>query len=70
MKHRRLILTATILGSSMAMMDGTVVSIALPALQATMGATIADGMTRRREGLMLIAGYAGVVAGFLAAGNR
>src|SRR5437016_12872485 len=42
MKHRRLILTATILGSSMGMMDGTVVNIALPALQATMGATIAD----------------------------
>jgi Ca2+:H+ antiporter len=34
------------------------------------GATIADGMTRRWEGLMLIAGYAGVVAGFLVAGNR
>src|SRR5438105_3924110 len=40
--HRRWLLTATILGSSMAMMDGTVVNIALPALQATMGATIAD----------------------------
>src|SRR5258707_1222766 len=33
---------ATILGSSMAFIDGTVVNIALPALQATMGATIAD----------------------------
>ncbi len=41
-KHRRWILTATILASSMGMMDGTVVNIALPALQATMGATIAD----------------------------
>jgi EmrB/QacA subfamily drug resistance transporter len=40
--HRRWVLTATILGSSMAMMDGTVVNIALPVLQATMGATIAD----------------------------
>src|SRR5436190_13649925 len=40
--HRRWVLTATILGSSMAFIDGTVVNIALPALQATMGATIAD----------------------------
>jgi len=39
---RRWILTATILGSSMAFIDGSVVSIALPALQATMGATISD----------------------------
>jgi EmrB/QacA subfamily drug resistance transporter len=40
--NRRWVLTATILGSSMAFIDGTVVNIALPALQATMGATIAD----------------------------
>jgi len=40
--QRRWILAATILGSSMAMIDGTVVNIALPALQATLGATIAD----------------------------
>ena len=39
---RRWVLTATILGSSMAFIDGSVVSIALPALQATMGATISD----------------------------
>ena len=38
--NRRWILTATILGSSMAFIDGTVVNIALPALQTTMGATI------------------------------
>src|SRR5450631_4191454 len=38
----RLVLTATILGSSMGFIDGTVVNIALPALQATMSATIAD----------------------------
>src|SRR6476661_4786655 len=38
----RWILAATILGSSMAMIDGTVVNIALPALQEHMGATIAD----------------------------
>src|SRR5579859_1277518 len=42
MQHPRTILTATILGSSMAMVDGTVVNIALPALQSTMGATISD----------------------------
>ena len=35
-------LAATILGSSMAFVDGTVVNIALPALQATLGASIAD----------------------------
>ena len=38
--HRRWVLSATILGSSMAFIDGTVVNIALPALQSTMGATI------------------------------
>src|SRR5260221_12048380 len=42
MNSRRWVLTATILGSSMAFIDGTVVNIALPALQATMGATITD----------------------------
>src|SRR3954468_15356964 len=36
------VLAATILGSSMAFIDGTVVNIALPVLQSTMGATIAD----------------------------
>ena len=35
-------LVATILASSMGFIDGTVVNIALPALQATMGATITD----------------------------
>src|SRR5712671_1916945 len=40
--RRRWGLTATILASSMGMMDGTVVNIALPALQATMSATIAE----------------------------
>jgi Ca2+:H+ antiporter len=44
--------------------------VAMAGAVVLVGATIADGMTRRREGLMLIAGYAGVVAGFLAAGNR
>ena len=36
------ILAATILGSSMVFIDGTVVNVALPALQAALGATIAQ----------------------------
>jgi len=35
-------LAATILGSSMAVIDGTVVNIALPVLQAELQATVAD----------------------------
>ncbi|MCU1349372.1 MAG: family efflux transporter permease subunit [Acidobacteria bacterium] len=40
--RRRWILTATILGSSMAFIDGTVVNVALPALQSQMNATMGD----------------------------
>ena len=36
------ILAATILGSSMAFIDGTVVNVALPALQSAMGATLSE----------------------------
>ena len=36
------ILVATILGSSMAFIDGTVVNVALPALQSTLHATVSD----------------------------
>jgi EmrB/QacA subfamily drug resistance transporter len=36
------ILAVTILGSSMAFIDGTVVNVALPALQSALGATMAD----------------------------
>jgi hypothetical protein len=36
------ILAATILGSSMAFIDGTVVNVALPVLQSTFHATIVD----------------------------
>src|SRR5580698_2174912 len=36
------ILVATILGSSMAFIDGTVVNVALPAIQANFHATIVD----------------------------
>src|SRR3984893_5877480 len=41
-RARTWILTATILGSSMAFIDGTVVNVALPALQATFHATVVD----------------------------
>jgi Ca2+:H+ antiporter len=44
--------------------------VAMAGAVALVGVTIADGKTRRREGMMLIAGYAGVVVGFLVAGNR
>src|SRR5438552_7688029 len=36
------ILTATILGSSMAFIDGTVINVALPALQRSLNATVVD----------------------------
>ena len=38
----RWVLAATILGSSMAFIDGTVVNVALPNLQASLSATVAD----------------------------
>src|ERR1700730_3851790 len=38
----RWILAATILGSSMAFVDGTVVNVALPALQTNLNATVLD----------------------------
>src|SRR5260370_15626396 len=41
-KLRPWILAATILGSSMAFIDSTVVNVALPALQATFHATVVD----------------------------
>ncbi len=41
-KARPWILAATILGSSMAFIDGTVVNVALPALQASFHATVVD----------------------------
>src|SRR2546428_8191060 len=39
-KSRSWILAATIVGSSMAFIDGTVVNVALPALQASLHATV------------------------------
>lgn len=41
-KSRSWVLAATILGSSMAFIDGTVVNVALPALQSSLHATVAD----------------------------
>src|SRR5262249_52118246 len=41
-RARRWTLAATILGSSLAFIDGTVVNVALPALQADLNATITD----------------------------
>jgi len=41
-KHGAWVLAATILGSSMAFIDGTVVNVALPALQSALGATVAE----------------------------
>ena len=38
----RWVLAATILGSSMAFIDGTVISVALPVLQETLGASVSD----------------------------
>src|SRR5882724_13402650 len=41
-KSRSWILAATIVGSSMAFIDGTVVNVALPALQSSLHATVVD----------------------------
>jgi hypothetical protein len=38
-RHKRLALAATILGSSMAFIDGSVVNVALPSIQAGLGAS-------------------------------
>src|SRR5581483_1537583 len=40
--HRKFVLAATILGAAMAFIDGTVVNVALPALQAEFKASVAD----------------------------
>src|SRR6202140_4811979 len=41
-QSRAWVLAATILGSSMAFIDGTVVNVALPALQSSLHATVVD----------------------------
>jgi Ca2+:H+ antiporter len=44
--------------------------VAMAGAVALAGLTIADGRTKRWEGALLILAYAGVVAGFVVAGNR
>ena len=56
------ILAATILGSSMAFIDGTVVNVALPALQSALGATLADVQ-------WVVEAYALFLAAFLLVGG-
>src|SRR4249919_1170194 len=56
------VLAATILGSSMAFIDGTVVNVALPALQAAFGADLADVQ-------WVIEAYALLLAAFLLVGG-
>jgi EmrB/QacA subfamily drug resistance transporter len=61
------ILAATILASGMAFIDGTVVNVALPALQTSLGATLADGQWII-EGYELMLGALLLLGG--AAGDR
>jgi EmrB/QacA subfamily drug resistance transporter len=51
----RWVLAATILGSSMAFIDGSVVNVALPVLQAELGATIADAQWVVQAYMLLLA---------------
>src|SRR6201981_1734914 len=59
------ILAATILASSMAFIDGTVVNVALPALQTSLSANLADGQwiveayELMLAALLLVGGVAG-----------
>src|ERR1044072_4097754 len=61
----RWVLAATILGSSMAFIDGTVVNVALPALQSNLNATVTDvqwvvaAYTILPAGLLLLGGSLG-----------
>src|SRR5215470_872356 len=56
------VLAATILGSSLAFIDGTVVNVALPALQADLNATVVDVQ-------WVIEAYALLLAALLLAGG-
>src|SRR5262245_32243576 len=56
------ILTATILGTSMAFIDGTVVNVALPALQTSLNASVPDVQ-------WVVESYALFLAAFLLAGG-
>jgi len=61
-ESRTWILAATILGSSMAFIDGSVVNIALPVLQKSLSATLTDAQ-------WVVDAYALVLASFLLAGG-
>ena len=61
------VLAATILGSSMAFIDGSVVNVALPAIQADVASTLA-GLQWVVNGYMLLLGALILVGG--AAGDR
>lgn len=64
-RNKLWILAATIIGSSMAFIDGTVVNVALPALQRSLGATLVDSQwvieayELMLAALMLVGGAAG-----------
>lgn len=65
----RWVLAATVLGSSMAFIDGTVVNVALPALQRSMGATasqvqwVVEGYALTLAALLLVGGSMGDLYG-------
>jgi MFS family permease len=64
-RDKPLVLAATILGSSMAFIDGSVVNIALPAMQADLAGSvqavqwIVNGYTLMLGALILVGGLAG-----------
>ncbi len=60
--HGRWILAATILGTSMAFIDGSVINIALPVLQKSLGATVTDAQ-------WIVDAYLLTLAAFLLAGG-
>ena len=62
MPSRRWTLAATILGSSMAFIDGTVVNIAIPVLQRSLGATVTDAQ-------WIVDGYLIVLSSLLLTGG-
>src|SRR5712691_5093859 len=62
MTESRWILAATILGSSMAFIDGSVINIALPVMQKSLSATITDAQ-------WVVDAYALVLASLLLAGG-
>jgi EmrB/QacA subfamily drug resistance transporter len=59
---RRWTLVAAVLGSSLAFIDGTVVNVALPAIQSEMGATVSDAQ-------WIMESYALLLASFLLVGG-